>query len=99
MPFVHFAEKCQKRSIKTAIGDDLEDAILEQLDVAFVGAGDIDRGAQNLVQQGGKMVRLDQARTDLLHASDSCQLNGEPLLALTQSAFSALAVADVPQDF
>ena len=53
---------------------------LEQLDVAHLGARDLDGGIQDVVQQQREIARLEQARADLLHPR-------EVLEALAQGIF------------
>ena len=61
---------------------------LEQLDVAHLGAGDLDGRIQDVVQQQRKIACLQQARTHLLHPRDVLE-------ALAQGLLSLLARCDV----
>ena len=62
--------------------------VIEQLDVAHLGARDLDGGIEDLLQQQREIACLQQACTHLLHPRDVLE-------ALAQRLLSLLARGDV----
>ena len=67
-------EELEKRPLEPPLRGDPQQITVEQLDVAHLGAGDLDGGIKDLVQQQRKIAGLQQARTHLLHPRMSSRL-------------------------
>ena len=85
---MHGLEELKKRDLEAALYRDPQMITVEQLNVPHLGAGDVDRGIQDVVQQQRYIAGLQQPRAHLLHPCDVVD-------GLTQGVLGTLALGNV----
>ena len=100
MASLNGVEVLEERPVEAAAGDDAQPVggVVEQLDVAHVGAGDRDGRIHDLEEQRCRVARLDQARADLLELRHGGQIVEQAGLAAPKRRLDLLALGEVERD-
>ena len=98
--FLNRVEELEERAVEAAARHDAQPAggVVEQLDVAHVGAGDRDGRIDDLEEQRRRIARLDQARADLLELRHGGQIREQARLAVPKRRLDLLAFREVERD-